>query len=131
MNAHRALRVEKLDYIEEAPAPGPEASRTEERLAASWKHHAVELRRRKRVPVGLRASVVLDRENVFDARTVDISESGVLIHGYGGPALREGRLIGVTLRGLLSDASRVAGDDLYVMRVVRHDGERLALDFPD
>lgn len=87
-----------------------------------------ELRVHRRVGVGLRIAVVLDRETAYMARTENVSEGGLLVRDYRGPRLASGRVIGVNIRGVISDA----GDDdasQYLMRVVRHSGENIALRF--
>jgi hypothetical protein len=87
-------------------------------------------RRFRRVVLELRAAVVLDRETACLARTIDLSEGGILLEDYHGPSLSRGRLVGVNLRGVLSD--QADGDsEQYLMRVVCHRGEQLALRFAE
>lgn len=87
-------------------------------------------RRYRRVGVKLRVAVVLGRHTAYLAHSSDISEGGLQITGYQGPKLSPGRLIGVNMRGVVSDS---AGDDgeQYLVRVVRQDGDMLAVRFAD
>lgn len=83
-----------------------------------------------RVNVGLRAGVLLDGDTACFARTVNISEGGMLLEDYCGPPLARGRLIGVSVRGLISDEND--GDvEKLLLRVVRHRGQRIALRFAE
>lgn len=82
----------------------------------------------RRVPVRLRVAVVLGRHTAYLAHSSDISEGGLQITGYQGPALARGRLIGVNLRGVVSDSNSDEGEQ-YLVRVVRHEGEVLAVRF--
>jgi hypothetical protein len=87
-----------------------------------------DLRNHRRVDVRLRVAIVLDRETACLARTLNLCEGGMLVAEYHGPRLQRGRLVGVNLRGVLSDGD--AGEaEHYLMRVVRHAGDRLALRF--
>lgn len=87
-------------------------------------------RRFRRVGVKLRVAVVLGRHTAYLAHSYDISEGGMQIEGYQGPKLATGRLIGVNMRGVISDASGEDGEQ-YLVRVVRHDGEVLAVRFAE
>ena len=85
-------------------------------------------RRFRRVGVKLRVAVVLGRHTAYLARSCDISEGGMQIEGYQGPKLATGRLIGVNMRGVISDTPGEDGEQ-YLVRVVRHEGESLAVRF--
>jgi hypothetical protein len=85
-------------------------------------------RRFRRVPVKLRVAVVLGRHTAYLAHSTDISEGGLQITGYQGPALARDRLIGVNMRGVVSDSTADDGEQ-YLVRVVRHEGESLAVRF--
>lgn len=87
-------------------------------------------RRFRRVGVRLRVAVMIDRDTACLARTEDLSEGGLSLSDYHGPSLARGRLVGVNLRGVVSDAGDADGEQ-YLMRVVRHEGERLALRFAE
>lgn len=89
-----------------------------------------ESRRFRRVEVGLRVALQLARDTACLARTANISEGGMLLVDYHGPQLAAGRLVGVNLRGVLSDGGEDDSDH-YLMRVVRHHGERVALRFSE
>ncbi|MFM7275932.1 MAG: hypothetical protein ACKO4A_19155 [Gammaproteobacteria bacterium] len=78
--------------------------------------------------VKLRVGVVLGRHTAYLAHSFDIYEGGMQIEGYQGPKLATGRLIGVNIRGVISDASGEDGEH-YLVRVVRHEGESLAVRF--
>lgn len=91
---------------------------------------AVNRRGHRRVGVCLRVAIMIDRESACIAHTVDLSEGGMLVCEYSGPGLLRGRLVGVSLRGVLSD-SDAADNDQYLMRVVRHRGDQLALRFSE
>lgn len=82
----------------------------------------------RRVSVNLRVAVVLGKDTAYLGHTQNMSESGLLINDYNGPELQRGRLVGVNLRGVVGDN---ADDDShqYLMRVVRHSGNELALRF--
>ena len=89
-----------------------------------------ELRIHKRVDIGLRVAIVLDRETAYMARSDNVSEGGLMVREYRGPKLVSGRLVGVNIRGVISDG----GDEephQYIMRVIRHSGERIALRFTE
>ncbi|MBP9032846.1 MAG: PilZ domain-containing protein [Pseudomonadales bacterium] len=90
----------------------------------------LDLRHHRRVDVRLAVTVVLDRNSMYEARTCNVSEGGMLLGGYRGPQLPPGRLIGLNMGGVICDASD--GNDnaeRYLMRVVRQAGETLALRF--
>ena len=87
-----------------------------------------ELRRHRRVDVRLSVTVVLDRNSIFEARTRNVSEGGMLLGEYRGPELAPGRLIGLNMGGVISDADN-DNAERYLMRVVRQAGETLALRF--
>ncbi len=87
-----------------------------------------DLRRHRRVEVRLSVTVVLDRNAIFEARTCNVSEGGMLLGEYRGPELAPGRLIGLNMGGVLSDADN-DNAERYLMRVVRQTGETLALRF--
>lgn len=86
-------------------------------------------RRHRRVDVRLPAAVVVNRANAYIARTANISESGVLLSDYRGPELARGRLVGLSLAGVLSDAGD--GEQHYMARIVRYCGDTLALRFAE
>ena len=89
---------------------------------------ATDARRHRRVNVRLSVTVVPDRHAAFEACSSNISEGGMLLRDYSGPELAPGRLVGLNIGGVISDA----GDDAaerYLMRVVRQEGDRLALRF--
>jgi len=88
----------------------------------------LDLRRFRRVSVRLRVSVVVDRQSVFEASTCNVSEGGMLLEDYRGPQLAPGRLVGINMGGVISDGDEV-GNERYLMRVVRHEGDLLALRF--
>lgn len=85
-------------------------------------------RRFRRVGVRLRVAVVLGRHTAYLAHTSDVSEGGLQISGYQGPPLAAGRLIGVNMRGVVSDSPGEDGEQ-YLVRVVRHEGAVLAVRF--
>ena len=88
----------------------------------------LDLRRHRRVDVRLSVTVVLDRNSIFEARTLNVSEGGMLLGEYRGPELAPGRLIGLNMGGVISDADN-DNAERYLMRVVRQTGETLALRF--
>lgn len=87
-----------------------------------------ERRDKRRVPVNLRVAVVLGRDTAYMARSVDVSEGGIRLEDYTGPPLRKDRLVMLSIRGVISDATE---DEVphYLVRVVRHKGSELALRF--
>jgi hypothetical protein len=87
-----------------------------------------DLRGFRRVTVRLRVAVVLDRETACLAHTLNVCEGGMLLSDYHGPNLSCGRLVGVSLRGVLSDSEDPDAEH-YLMRVVRHFGDSVALRF--
>lgn len=87
-----------------------------------------DLRRHRRVDVKLQVLMRLDRTTSCITTTRNISEGGVLLRGFQGPALHSGRLVGIDLRGVLSDEDDT-DTQRYLMRVVRHDGDIVALRF--
>lgn len=89
-----------------------------------------ENRQHRRVDVALSASIVLARGERYSARTVDVSEGGILIENYRGPALSEGRLVGIDLQGVVSDEDSDEHSQL-LMRVVRQIDDKVALRFAD
>lgn len=97
-------------------------------LQHSPETEAVESRRFRRVAVRLRVAMVIDRETACIAHTVDLSEGGMLIEDYHGPALARGRIVGVNLRGVLDDQGSTDTEP-YLMRVVRQREGRVALRF--
>ena len=86
------------------------------------------LRQFRRVIVRLRVAVVLDRETACIAHTLNVSEGGMLLGDYHGPQLSCARLVGISLRGVLSDSEDPDAEH-YLMRVVRHAGDVVALRF--
>ena len=88
----------------------------------------LDLRRHRRVDVRLGVTVVLDRNSMYEARTCNVSEGGMLLGGYRGPELPPGRLIGLNMGGVICDADN-DNAERYLMRVVRQTGETLALRF--
>lgn len=89
-----------------------------------------EARRFGRVEVRLLVAVVLDRASAYVARTENVSEGGILLSNYHGPELGPGRLVALHITGILSDADDT-GDEHYLMRIVRHCGDTLALRFSE
>jgi hypothetical protein len=87
-----------------------------------------DLRGHRRVDVRLRVALRLNRETACIARTRNISEGGMLLCDYSGPQLDSGRLVGINLRGVLSDGDDGDGEH-YLMRVVRHLDDAVALRF--
>ena len=87
-------------------------------------------RRCRRVGVKLRVAIVLGRDTEYLAHTSNMSESGLLVEDYSGPPLKPGRLVGVNLRGVVSDGVEEDSQQ-YLMRVVRQNGSHLALKFTE
>lgn len=83
----------------------------------------------RRVKVGLSATVVLSREEVYLAHTIDVSEGGIKLEHYFGPPLKEGRLVGVNVHGIVTASESDDENENFLMRVVRSDGDELALHF--
>ena len=88
------------------------------------------LRSHRRAEARLRVAVILDRETACIAHTVNLSEGGMLLADYHGPHLQRGRLIGLSMRGIVSDKED-AESDHYLMRVVRQQGDSVALRFDE
>lgn len=88
-----------------------------------------EARTARRVDVGLRVAIVLGKDTAYMARTVNFSETGILVADYTGPQLAENRLVGVNIRGVISDESADDDPNQYLMRVVRQTGADVALRF--
>jgi PilZ domain len=88
----------------------------------------LEMRQHRRVEVRLAVTVVLDRHAKFEAFTCNVSEGGMLLSEYRGPQLPVGRLVGLNMGGVISD-TRTGEAERYLMHVVRHEGEQLALRF--
>ena len=86
-------------------------------------------RTHRRVDVRLRVAVFLDKETACLAWTTNLGEGGMLLDDYHGPQLQRGRLVGISMRGVVSDTQE--GEDHYLMRVVRHAGQVLALRFDE
>lgn len=99
---------------------------------ANQQDHTVadNLRGHRRVDARLKVALLLDRETACIARTLNLSEGGMLLGDYHGPQLARGRLIGVNLRGVVSDSEEPDADH-FLMRVVRHRGEIVALRFAE
>lgn len=95
----------------------------------SDKEEESESRSYRRVNVGLSATVVLSREEVYMAQTVDLSEGGIKLEQYFGPPLKEGRLIGVNVDGIVTGSDDGNGEESFLMRVVRCVEDQLALHF--
>lgn len=85
-------------------------------------------RAHRRVQVRLGVDIVLGRDSTCIGYTENMSESGVLVKDFDGPQLKKGRLVGMNMRGVLSDANEGEAEQ-YLMRVVRHSGSELALRF--
>lgn len=83
-----------------------------------------------RVNVKLSATIDINRSVTYSAHTLDISEGGTLVAGFKGPQLPIGQMVGVAINGLLSDET-VQGErsSRFLMRVVRHESDRVALRF--
>lgn len=128
----RAFKIDFLEPVDEivvtAPEPAPRRSALDRAEVPASADCALPLRRYKRTRVALQAVVVIDRNRSFHVRTADISEGGILIEDYPGPRLEPGRLVGLAVNGVLSDADDT-GDNVYLMQVVRHDGRTMALRF--
>lgn len=90
-----------------------------------------ENRRHRRVDVTLGAKVILGRDEQYNATTVDMSEGGLLLEKYDGPALKNGRLVGIDLQGIVSDHGSDNADESnqMLLRVVRCEGGYVALRF--
>jgi PilZ domain len=86
-------------------------------------------RRLARVQVSLPVSVVIDQNLVIESFTRDISESGLLLRGYHGPAIQCGTFVNVMLRGVISDDDSSDSAGVFSMEVVRSEGDLLALRF--
>jgi hypothetical protein len=87
-------------------------------------------RKHSRVPVRLAATVDINRGASYSAHTLDMSEGGTLISGFKGPRLPIGQMVGVSISGMVSDESIDAGgSSRFLMRVVRHEADRVALRF--
>ena len=86
-------------------------------------------RHARRVPVALTVAIVLGKDSVYMAKTVNFSETGILADDYHGPELRENRLVGVNIRGVISDDNADDDPNHYLMRVVRQTGHEIALRF--
>ena len=97
---------------------------------ADPERNAENMRSHRRVEARLRVAVILDRETACIAHTVNMSEGGMLLSDYHGPHLQRGRLVGLSMRGVVSDKED-AESDHYLMRVVRQHGEVVALRFAD
>ena len=82
-----------------------------------------------RVQVSLPVSMVIDQSLVIESFTRDISESGLLLRGYHGPAIQPGTLVNVMLRGIISDDDSSDSAGVFSMEVVRSEGDLLALRF--
>lgn len=93
------------------------------------KEAETESRSHRRVSVGLSATVVLSREEVYLAQTVDMSEGGIRLEQYFGPQLKEGRLIGVNVHGIVTGSDDGSTEESFLMRVVRCAEDQLALHF--
>lgn len=104
-----------------------ESSRSAPRVTAGFssghRNHA-------RVNVRLAATIDINRSVTYSAHTLDISEGGTLVAGFKGPQLPIGQMVGVAINGLLSDET-VQGErsSRFLMRVVRHESDRVALRF--
>lgn len=102
----------------------------------TWVAVGNDTRRFRRVEVRLPTTIMVERTEAWPAQTVDLSEGGALVRGYHGPALSPGRLVGVSIQGIVSDDGadeEVREEGLFamrlLMRVVRHEAETLALRF--
>lgn len=132
---------------EKAPAPAdPDLDELEiagfkravdpETGAMTWVAVGSETRRYRRVEVRLPTTIMVDRTEAWPAQTVDLSEGGAMVRGYHGPTLSPGRLVGVSIQGIVSDDGALedsAEEGLFamrlLMRVVRHETDTLALRF--
>ena len=83
-----------------------------------------------RVEVRLPVALVLDSAATYVARTENVSESGMLLSNYKGPELSPGRLVALHITGILSDGVDT-GDETYLMRIVRHCGDTVAMRFDE
>lgn len=119
------LRLQKLDMsqalfaLETGELPPPVAGTP---MIGQRKH--------SRVSVRLAATVDINRGASYSAHTLDMSEGGTLISGFKGPRLPIGQMVGVSINGLVSDEGADAGrGSRFLMRVVRHEADRVALRF--
>lgn len=111
--------------IAEAPVP----SGTESYPLGVSKFSAGE-RKHTRVGVKLAATLDINRGAAYAAHTLDISEGGTLIAGFKGPQLPVGQMVGVAINGLiLDDTLEGSRSSRFLMRVVRHESDRVALRF--
>jgi hypothetical protein len=83
----------------------------------------------KRVAVKMPVAIVLGKDMIFTALTANFSETGILINDYSGPELQANRLVGVGIRGVITDSRDKDDSEHFLMRVSRQDGNRVALRF--
>lgn len=110
-------QVSTLDCLESEPASSS---------LRRYKNHQSGDRAALRVPVKLRVAINA-KHCAYLADSVDISESGVMIENYIGPALRQGSKVTVLIQGVNSD--RHSNENFCRMRVSRILGSRIALSF--
>ena len=79
----------------------------------------------RRVPVRLQVAIGTN-DRAFLAESIDISESGILMENYSGPALTEGRRVHVLVQGIVCDSE---DDQFLTMLVARCTKGRVALAF--
>lgn len=122
--------LEELEIAGFTRAHDPESGQT------TWVAVGSDTRRFRRVEVRLPTTIMVDRTEAYPAHTVDLSEGGALVRGYRGPELASGRLVGVSIQGIVADdgAEEDAGEEgvfamRLLMRVVRHETDTLALRF--
>lgn len=122
--------LEELEIAGFTRALDPESGQT------TWVAVGAETRRFRRVEVRLPTTIMVDRTEAYPAHTVDLSEGGALIRGYHGPELSPGRLVGVSIQGIVADDTaeeETREEGVFamrlLMRVVRHETDTLALRF--
>lgn len=122
--------------LEELEIAGFKRARDPESGETTWVAVGADTRRFRRVEVRLPTTIMVDRTEAYPAQTVDLSEGGALVRGYHGPTLSAGRLVGVSIQGIVSDGGadeEVGEEGLFamrlLMRVVRHETDTLALRF--
>ena len=121
---------------EELEIAGFKRARDPESGETTWVAVGAETRRYRRVEVRLPTTIMVDRTEAYPAHTVDLSEGGAMVRGYHGPMLSPGRLVGVSIQGIVADdgALEDSGEEglfamRLLMRVVRHEADTLALRF--
>ncbi len=83
----------------------------------------------QRVKVNMPVTIVLSKGHIYQGNTADFSEAGILIRDYVDPELQANRLIGVGVRGFISDKNDEDDCNHFLMRVTRHNGNEFAVKF--